>query len=467
VRLKIHYQIVFPFILVSFAAILATAFVSYSLLSRSLEARLEDQARRASRMLAQSDFLLGSSILDRFKAVLDADIVAYGAGGRVLATTLEGPDAGDLLRSVLATPSAQAGGGDEAFRTERITVNGRTYRVGYRPLRAPAQAHVAVIADASDVAAATRGIGRTLVLVGLATLLLSALVSQLVVKRVTRRLLELTEFTRRFGRGDRTALPAGGGDEIGQLAGAFGEMARQLHASEEKLLRSEKLAVTGMLAARVAHDVRNPLSSIKMQAQLLRSRLDGTSAANESLQAILRDIDQVEWVVKGLLELARPGELKTRPADVNEVVGEAVQQVLPALRHRKIAVETSFAEIPALALDVDRLKQALLNLILNGADAMPAGGRLTIRTAAAAGAVQIDICDEGTGIDPAIRPRLFDPFMSTKRDGVGLGLVNTRSIVERHGGTIELLPGQAGGTCARIFLPIAGQTTSAPVESAS
>jgi signal transduction histidine kinase len=452
VRLKIHYQIVIPFIAVSFAAILATAFVSYSLLSSSLEARLRDQAERAARMIAESDFLLNRPVLERFKAVLNAEIVGYARDGAVVGSTLT-PAQRPLLDAVLATPSANTdlGGG---FALEHVTVEGRPYRVGYHALRAPAGGTVALVVDASDVAAATAAIGRTLLLVTAATLLLSALVSQLVVQRVSRRLLELTGFTRRFGEGERAEFPAGGdGDEIGQLGAAFGDMARQLRASEERLLRSEKLAVTGMLAARVAHDVRNPLSSIKMQAQLLRPRLDGTAASQESLQAILRDIDQVEWVVKGLLELARPGELKTRPANVNEVLDEVLRQVTAQFRHRKIAIESRLGEVPALPLDVDRFKQALLNLLINGADAMPSGGRLLVETCAGPAAVRLDICDEGPGIDPGIRPRLFDPFMSTKREGVGLGLVNTKSIVERHGGTIELLPREPRGTCARITLP--------------
>lgn len=461
-RLKIHYQIVLPFILVSFAAILATAAVSYSLISRTLEARLQDQADRASQMLAESDFLLSSSILERFKAVIDADIVGFTADGRVLASTIDAAD-GDLLEAVLRTRAATAPAeGDTLLISENLRVDRRAYRVVYRPLRSPAGARLALVVDAGDVAAATAAIGRTLLLVSLATLALMALVSQFVVRRVTRRLLELTEFVRRVGEGERPHVPTGGGDEIGQLAGAFGDMARRLRASEERLLQSEKLAVTGLLAARVAHDVRNPLSSIKMQAQLLRPRLDGSTAASESLQAILRDIEQVEWVVKGLLELSRPGELHPRPARVNAVVEDALRQVTPQLRHRKIVVETRFGDVPELAIDADRFKQALLNLIVNAADAMPAGGRLLAATAVNGAGVRIDICDEGSGIDPAIRPRLFDPFMTTKREGVGLGLVNTKSIVERHGGTIELLPREGGGTCARIVLPAPGSVLPAP-----
>ena len=101
-------------------------------------------------------------------------------------------------------------------------------------------------------------------------------------------------------------------------------MVRRLRTSEEELLRSEKLAVAGQIAARVAHDVRNPLSSMKMQAQLLRSKLPSDGGSRDSLDSVLREIDRVEWVVNGLLDLARPSELDLTPADANQAVGDAL-----------------------------------------------------------------------------------------------------------------------------------------------
>jgi signal transduction histidine kinase len=452
--LKIHHQIVISFTLLSAVAILIAATVSYSLTSRMLEARLRDQTDRASRTIAQGDFVMNRAVLERLKELINADIVGISRERTILASTVDPSRERALLDEVVSVPSAVDAAAEAVVRD--ISVNGRPYRIAYQPLRSPEGSMVALVSDTTDMAEATSAIARTLIGVVLLVFFLVAGASQLIAKRVSNRILELAEFTRRFGSGDRNAVPVGGSDEVGQLSAAFADMAAQVLASEERLIRSEKLAVTGMLAARIAHDVRNPLSSMKMQAQLLRGRLDGSVTSQESLQAILREIDQVERVVKGLLELARPGELKLQPARINDVIDDVLRQLTPQLRHRKIAAHTRFNPLPEIDVDVDRLHQAFINLIVNGADAMPGGGTLSIETSTDRDGerVTIDICDEGGGIDPSVRSRLFDPFVSTKRDGVGLGLVNTKSIVERHGGSVELLPRDGGGTRARVTLPL-------------
>jgi signal transduction histidine kinase len=147
------------------------------------------------------------------------------------------------------------------------------------------------------------------------------------------------------------------------------------------------------------------------------------------------------------------------PAEVNAVVDRALALMEAQLAHRKVVVERRLDPgAPKALLDADRLTQALLNVILNAADAMPNGGTLTVATSRAAdgGAVALEIADDGVGLPPGVRERVFEPFFTTKRDGVGLGLVNTRSVVERHGGSITLEPGAPRGTRAVITLPFAG-----------
>jgi signal transduction histidine kinase len=127
------------------------------------------------------------------------------------------------------------------------------------------------------------------------------------------------------------------------------------------------------------------------------------------------------------------------------------------MAHRKIIVEAKVEpDLPEVLVDVERFRQAVLNLIVNAADAMTDGGILSVVAARTpdGSAVVLDVCDDGTGIDPAVADRLFDPFVSTKRDGIGLGLVNTKTVVESHGGRIELTAREGGGTRARITLPV-------------
>ena len=129
----------------------------------------------------------------------------------------------------------------------------------------------------------------------------------------------------------------------------------------------------------------------------------------------------------------------------------------PQLTYRKIAVAAQLADgLPLVELDPDRFRQVLINVLGNAADAMTTGGtlRVTTRQVAGGSTVVLDVCDDGVGIDPAIRDRVFDPFVSTKRDGVGLGLVNAKAVIESHGGPIELLAAEPKGTCARMTLPV-------------
>jgi signal transduction histidine kinase len=262
-------------------------------------------------------------------------------------------------------------------------------------------------------------------------------------------------FTRTVSESPETAARATTGtDEIGRLGTAFNEMLDRLQDSREALVRSEKLGLAGLLAARVAHDVRNPLSSMKMEAQLLQRRATD-SEEQASLAAILHNITTVEAVVLDLLEVARPDQLRLERADPNEVITGIIGHLAPQLAHRRITLITTLHPRPLyLSLDAQRFGQALLNVIVNACDAMTAGGSLEIATTEAGGRFTIEIRDNGTGIDPTVADRVFDPFVSTKRDGVGLGLVNARSVVESHGGTIRLEANAPRGTIARIMLPV-------------
>jgi signal transduction histidine kinase len=313
-----------------------------------------------------------------------------------------------------------------------------------------------MVEETSELNAATRAIQRTILLSAALGAMVLMLVSQLVARRVTSPLARLVSFTRDVAGGSRGQRAVVGRDEIGELAGAFNDMLDRLERAQDAAVRSEKLALAGMLAARVAHDIRNPLSSLKMQAQLLRTRVP-SAEGQVMLEAVLRDVEHVESVVRGLLELARPGQMDARPTQLNDVVRDVLAYMQLQLIHSKIDASADLdAALPPIPLDTQRFKQALLNVITNAIEAMPGRGTLTLttRSAGTAPSVVLTVCDDGIGVDPAILDNVFDPFVSSKRDGVGLGLVNTRSIVESHGGSVRLTPRDPSGTCVTISLPI-------------
>jgi signal transduction histidine kinase len=414
-RLRLHHRIAIPFALVALLATSVAALVAVSAISRTLQARVETQVLNTSAVVGQSNFALNAAILRSVKAITGADIITYTADGGVIATTVEPHDGHDTFIAAVTAPELtravmSSGAGNPVVRTMDC---GRPCLVVHRRLTERPGTLVAVVADTSELTAATRRLAATVLLGAGLSLVVMIVLGQVISRRVTAPI-------------------------------------------DEALVRSEKLALAGLMAARVAHDIRNPLSSIKMQTQLVGARLRGDAETQAQVGAVLRDIQQVETVVKDLIELARPGELKRRVMPLNDVIRDVLSQLGPQLTYRKIVVDADLAEaLPLVEIDPDRFRQMLINVLGNAADAMTTGGTLRVMTRTGVGqsTVVLDVCDDGIGIDPAIRDRVFDPFVSTKRDGVGLGLVNARAVIESHGGTIELFSVEPKGTCARMTLP--------------
>lgn len=455
--MRIHSKIVAPFTLLFVLVIVVTALISVRLVSRNLDRRFQDQVEHVSELLSGSDFALNRSILEMLKPITDAEIVTCARDGEIIAATLSPESDGALLDLIRSTDVIEAlFSGEEHVLVRDIRHLDRPYKVAYRRLRSPRNTFVAFAKETADIQQVTSAIAGNIGVVAVIMIVLMAVLSQLIARSITSPLGRLVHHTRELAAGRlHRPVEISSRDEVQKLATAFNDMAEQLQESERKLVEVEKLALAGQLAARVAHDIRNPLSSMKMQAQLLREQVSA-DGGKESVQAILQEIDRVERVVQGLLDLARPAELELRSGDVNQVLEAALALTADHLRHRKIVVERELdPTLQPRMLDPDRLHQALLNVIINAAEAMPDGGRLVASTGIDedGSSARIEITDEGVGIDPGDRDRLFDPFFTTKREGVGLGLVNAKSIVDRHGGRIRLLPRREGGTRVLISLP--------------
>jgi signal transduction histidine kinase len=458
-RLRLHHRIVIPFALIALIATSLTAYVALTVASRALETRVETQILNAAALISQSDFALNPAILRSVKAIAGADVITFDDSGTVLASTL---DAARSRVVVAALGEAGAGGGSlsqaDGVPVVRQIDCGEPCEVAYRRVPSRPGTAVAVVAARTELLAATRTVTQTILIAAFLSLVGMIIVSQAVARRVTAPLDVLVGFTKGVDAGDAGLRTPAGDDEVGALGQAFNDMLDRLDQSRDALVRSEKLALAGLFAARVAHDIRNPLAAIKMQTQLLRARL-GSGSDRQSvamLDSVHRDIVQVESVVRDLLELARPGELKREMVRLGDVVDDTLEHVAPHLTYRKIHIQKSIgSSLPPISLDAARFKQALLNVISNAAEAMPEGGTLTVAAALsnAGSEVRLDVCDDGAGIDMAILPRVFDPFVSTKRDGMGLGLVNTKSVVDNHGGRIEIGPLGSRGTRVSIWLP--------------
>lgn len=460
-RLRLHYRIVIPFVLIAVVIPAVAAFISLSLVIRSLEARVATQVQKTAAVISHSDFALNASILARVKAITDIDVITFTTSGAILASTLDHSRGAGLAASVTASDATRdlMSAADGTSVLQHTECAGIPCYLAYQRVPARSDAIIALMLDTSELSAATATITRTILLSAVLSIVVMVFVGQMVTRRVTGPLEQLVAFTHDASPGVSRRRAVIADDEIGQLAMAFNQMLDRLDGAQDALVRSEKLAVTGLLAARVAHDIRNPLSSIKMQTQLLFQSRMSAEQAKPLLQAMLRDIDQVEAVVRDLLELARPGTLKLASADLNDTVSDVLKQLAPQMTHRKIAVAPDFAPaLPPILLDADRFKQAVLNVSINAADAMPFGGTLRVATRAidAGSTLMLEISDDGVGVPPEILNRVFDPFVSSKHEGVGLGLVNAKAVIDGHGGRISLTPRQPKGTCVTIWLPVCG-----------
>ena len=453
--MRIRDKLTIPFILLAFAGIAATALLSVNLITEVLEQRFERQLMASSELLSRDNFARNPSILDRVKAIIGADILTF-EGGKAVASTLNVSN--ELEWVTLLERQDRAGPGAAVPFIRHVKLRNQPYTLVSRPLMDGSGAVLVVLKETSYVAQAKLSVTKRIAVVGIMMAVLISLISHLVTRSITSPLQELARASKKLAAGDWNAMvEIKTSDEIGELATHLNEMARELRRSEEKLLRSEKLSMTGYLAARVAHDIRNPLFSIKLRTQMFCERMPAVSVDRVSLEPILKDIEQVEWVVQGLLDLASPVKLQLEEVSVNVLVEDVLASISDRLEHAWIKVEWKpDPDLPLIRLDPGRIKQVLLNLVINAAEAMPESGILGATTGYVDDreSVVIEIWDIGVGIDPIERERLFDPFFTTKSDGVGLGLVNASSLVEAHGGSLDLLPRDGGGTRVVVDLPI-------------
>jgi two-component system NtrC family sensor kinase len=334
---------------------------------------------------------------------------------------------------------------------------------------------------------------RTRVLVGWLTVLVvpvGAAVALLAARQISRPLNELLLGIRRIMAGDWSQPVAPAAGEVGEVARAFNTMVaevrqhreareeysraleqrvrertEELKRKDQALAQSEKLASLGLLAAGIAHELNNPLTSIVMNANLLAEEVEPGSPLHQELKKIDADAARCRRIIEDLRTFARRRELCEVPSDVETVITQALRAADHELRSRDLAVIADVpGDLPKIVWDPDRMVQVLTNLVVNAAQATEAGGRVAIRCREQQGWLAIEVADTGSGIAPEHLSRIFDPFFTTKADGTGLGLSITHGLVHEHGGRLEVesrTAGEAGpdgdhGTTVRVLVPYPG-----------
>jgi signal transduction histidine kinase len=253
-------------------------------------------------------------------------------------------------------------------------------------------------------------------------------------------------------------------ETVHQLRQAELEASARLRAqqnAESRLVQAAKLVAVGEMAAGVAHELNNPLTTVSGFAELLLEETPADAAYRADLEMVLHEAHRARSVVRRLLDFARQGETARARADINEIVQDVLALMTHFIHTSGVQLELDLgSELPWIALDANQVKQVLLNLLHNALHAMPGGGRLQVRTRMqdrdGRGWIIIDVCDSGVGMEPAEIGRIFDPFYTTRAEsgGTGLGLSVTYGIVTDHGGTIEVQSQRGIGSTFSVWLPM-------------
>jgi len=263
-----------------------------------------------------------------------------------------------------------------------------------------------------------------------------------------------------------------------ELAEALSETNRKLELAQAEARRSERLAALGQLSAGLAHEIRNPLGVIKASAEMLNQKLkESTPLASELAGYISTEVNRLSALVTRFLDFARPLHTELTPQDITPVLERSLQLVATMWKGGPVAVERHYQEdLPTIPLDESLCEQAFVNIIQNAYDAMGSeGGRLSVAAEISRSlgrdGIEVRLCDSGPGVPEDLREQIFNPFVTTKKTGVGLGLSIVSKIIDGHQGWIKVESGrspdspQSQGACFVMFFPLAVEATRSRPES--
>ena len=311
---------------------------------------------------------------------------------------------------------------------------------------------------------------------------LISIVAMMVANKISGPIRAMADAAKKIAAGDYSQkVEVTSDDETGFLAGNFNNMVSELvrahqelkewaetlerkveqrttelKAMQAHLIQSEKLAGVGKLAAGVAHEINNPLTCVLTNSSLLLSDLPKDDPRREDLQAIVDETLRCRKIVKGLLDFARQTKPQKQKLNINKVAEDVVTLVRNQAAFQNITIHLDLnSEIPPVLADADQMRQVVLNIILNAADAMPQGGQIGVRSVLEARKNQVilQISDTGPGIPQEIQGKLFEPFFTTKKTGTGLGLAIAYGIMERHKGSLHIESSPGHGTTISVILP--------------
>ncbi len=459
-RYSIQTKIVLPFLLLFACVTIFVPLLTVELFAWKYSEQFTRETQGWLNTIVETGFIREDS--DKVKKAYSVEIMIFGSDYTLNHSTLIGlsdaeQDWENLAKKMrLSEVKKHFQKADETPMTHDVTLAGKPYKVFYLSL--PPERFYCLLRPMEKIAEAKRTL--TWYMLGIAVLVMAliAFISYRIGKNLTNPIKVLVDSTARVATGDLDEqCEIKTHDEIGELAAAFNQMTRDLKEFRDQLIQAERLATAGKMAASFAHEIRNPLSSMRMLAQMLMQKPEMLGEKHQrSIRYILEEIERIDTIVKGLMEFARPSSLDLKQQPIAPVLQAVLALMEANLAHHKIQLVLNLSrETPEIQFDSDKLKQVFMNVVLNAMEAMPQGGVLQVSTFTENNSVCIKVEDTGVGIPGADVEHLFEPFFTRKTRGTGLGLANVKRILEEHGGDVEIESALGEGTEVLLWLPVA------------
>jgi signal transduction histidine kinase len=443
VRLGIRYRLLVPLALL-LAGVVGASVWSARVAARRAEDRIADQVRGVSETIGPPNFPLNAPVLGWLKSLSQADYLLVERTGSRIATFPES--------EVPIPPEETFVGASESGLGPPVQVGGVNYRCQRLVLQPPHQnaGGVLYIFYPESLLEEAIADAQRPSLLGLGFGLVAVVLTFGIGQRLVGRIRALERRTRLIAGGDFSPAPLpSADDELRDLTASVNEMAARLDRLQQAVERTERVRLSGQLAAGLAHQLRNGITGAKLALQV---HMDDHPDDTEALTVALRQLSTMEANLRRFIDLGRPGPGKRQPCSVTGIIGDLVEGFEPRCRHA--GIELGWKPTTNVRLDGDpgQLADLFGNLIGNAIEAVGPTGTVMVTLSAADAVAVVEVADTGPGPSPEVAARLFEPFVTGKPEGIGLGLAVAKHAAEAHGGRLDWRR-EAGRTVFRVELP--------------
>jgi signal transduction histidine kinase len=456
VRLSIRDQILIPLLCIQAVAVTAVAVSTARLAAVRSERETVARLNEVIETLGHARFPYTASVLAQMRGLSGAHFAVLTEKGRVTDATLPSLKALPIaVRSIRPMERLGSLGESPTFLLDHT----RFFAVRIRSASGPDSSSLLVLYPETSWRRARHEAATPALALGLGALGLMAVFTGWTAHRIGVRIRQVRQQVARIASGDFERFePDSRCDEIQDLAGSINLMCDQLQQMRQTIRQSERTRVLAQLGAGLAHQLRNSLTGARMSVQLHVRRFP-TRPGDETLNVALRQLAMTEEQVKGLLSLGRVERPPRSPCDLRHLLADVAELVAPSCQHAEVDLELLQGKVPVhVNADEPGLRAAVLNLTLNAVEAAGRGGRVGLEASTHHGEAIVEVGDNGQGPPPGMAETLFEAFVTTKPEGVGLGLAITQHVAAEHGGRLSWSR-QGGETRFRLALPLVDGTT--------